>query len=98
GAAAATLIDDRAVLTDQDRKYVYVLGTGNKAVRRDVTLGRNVEGLRVVESGLKPNEQVLVSGLQRVYFSGAPVAPKPVPMARAATVAAGPGVTPQATN
>jgi len=35
----AILIDDKAVMTDQDRKYVYVVGPENKAVRKDVTLG-----------------------------------------------------------
>src|SRR5688572_6613980 len=48
---SALLIDDNAVLTDQDRKYVYVLGADNTAVRKDVTLGRIIDGLRVVESG-----------------------------------------------
>jgi multidrug efflux system membrane fusion protein len=37
------------VLTDQDRKYVYVVGEGNKAERRDLTLGRMVDGRRLVE-------------------------------------------------
>ena len=50
----ALLIDDKAVLTDQDRKYVYVLGPGNTAVRKDIELGRMVDGLRVVSAGLEP--------------------------------------------
>ncbi|RZL93596.1 MAG: efflux RND transporter periplasmic adaptor subunit, partial [Variovorax sp.] len=37
--APALLVDDKAVLTDQDRKYVYVLGPGNTAQRKDVVLG-----------------------------------------------------------
>jgi multidrug efflux system membrane fusion protein len=45
----ALLIDDKAVLTDQDRKYVYVVGEGNLAERRDLTLGRMVDGRRLVE-------------------------------------------------
>ena len=41
GTEQALLVDDKAVLTDQDRKYVYVLGEGNTAQRRDVVLGRD---------------------------------------------------------
>ena len=48
----AMLVDDKAVLTDQDRKYVYVLGPDNKAVRKDIVAGRVIDGLRVVDSGL----------------------------------------------
>ena len=76
----AILIDDKAVLTDQDRKYVYVLGSDDTAQRKDVKLGRTAEGLRVVESGLAPGDKVIVGGLQRVYFTGAPVKPSEVPM------------------
>lgn len=80
GTAQALLVDDKAVLTDQDRKYVYVLGEGNTAQRRDVTLGSLVNGLRVVDSGLKPGDKVIVNGLQKVFMPGMPVAPKPVAM------------------
>jgi multidrug efflux system membrane fusion protein len=76
------LISDRAVGTDQDRKFVYVVsGTDNnfKADYRSVKLGPIVDGMRVVRSGLKPGEQIVVNGLQRVR-PGAPVAPSVVPM------------------
>ena len=76
----ALLVDDKAVLTDQDRKYVYVLGAENKAMRKDVTLGRTVDGLRVVESGLTPQDKVIVSGVQKVFFPGMPVTPQTVVM------------------
>ncbi|GAB1594935.1 efflux RND transporter periplasmic adaptor subunit [Lysobacter claricitrinus] len=79
-AQSAMLVDDKAVLTDQDRKYVYVLGAHNTAERRDVTLGRVVEGLRVVTTGLKPDDRVIVSGVQKVFMPGMPVAPKNVAM------------------
>ncbi len=78
--AQALLIDDKAVLTDQDRKYVYVLGKGNQAVRKDVVLGRSVDGLRVVESGLAAQDTVIVNGVQKVFFPGMPVVPKKVAM------------------
>ena len=76
----AMLIDEKAVLTDQDRKYVYVLGPKNAATRKDVQLGRIVDGLRVVNSGLAPTDKVIVHGVQKVFFPGMPVSPKTVAM------------------
>jgi len=76
----AMLIDDKAVLTDQDRKYVYVLGPKNTAVRKDVVLGRTIGGLRVVEKGLAANDKVIVHGVQKVFFPGMPVSPKQIAM------------------
>ncbi|MEG2940312.1 MAG: efflux RND transporter periplasmic adaptor subunit [Thermomonas sp.] len=86
GTAQALLVDDKAVMTDQDRKYVYVIGEGNTAQRRDVTLGSLANGLRVVETGLKPGDKVIVNGLQKVFMPGMPVAPTTVAM-RATTPA-----------
>ncbi|HCK80719.1 MAG TPA: efflux transporter periplasmic adaptor subunit [Candidatus Competibacteraceae bacterium] len=83
----ALLIDDKAVLTDQDRKYVYVLGPDDKALRKDVVLGRMVDGLRVVQSGLEPGDQVIVNGVQKVFFPGMPVKPKQVAMGTPASAA-----------
>ena len=80
GEFKALLIDDKAVLTDQDRKYVYVLGPTNAAMRKDVVLGRMADGLRVVESGLTPQDKVIVHGVQKVFFPGMPVAPKQIVM------------------
>ena len=89
--ADALLVDDKAVLTDQDRKYVYVLGQDDTAQRRDIEPGRLVDGLRVVQSGLAAGDRVIVSGVQRVFMPGMPVAPKQmamVPPAAAVPVAA----------
>jgi multidrug efflux system membrane fusion protein len=74
------LINDKAVLTDQNRKYVYVLGPDNKALRKDVELGGMSDGLRVVQAGLVAGDKVIVAGMQRIYFPGAPVAPTEIPM------------------
>ena len=74
----ALLIDDKAVLTDQDRKYVYVVGEGNVAERRDLTLGRMVDGRRLVEQGLTVGDRLVVGGVQRIYYPGMPVNPRPV--------------------
>jgi len=92
----ALLVDDKAVLTDQDRKYVWVLGEDDTAQRRDVELGRVIEdGLRVVRAGLSPEDRVIVSGVQRVFMPGMPVAPTEVAMAPAGdadvVAQAGPG-------
>jgi multidrug efflux system membrane fusion protein len=77
--ATALLVNERAVGTDQNKKYVLVVGAGNKAEYREVTLGASVNGLRVVKGGLAPNERIVVNGLQRVR-PGALVAPQPVEM------------------
>jgi multidrug efflux system membrane fusion protein len=76
----ALLIHEQAVLTDQDRRYVYVLGANNSAERRDVALGPQVEGLRVVQSGLEPGDKVIVNGMRKIFFPGQPVNPRDVPM------------------
>jgi multidrug efflux system membrane fusion protein len=76
----ALLVDDKAILTDQDRKYAYVLGPENRALRRDVKLGRKVEGLRVVTEGLAPGDRVIVYGVQKIFFPGLPVKPQTITM------------------
>ena len=90
-ASPALLVDDKAVLTDQDRKYVYVVGADNLAARRDVSLGRMADGLRVVTAGLQPGDRVVVDGVQKIFFPGMPVKATAVPMdpgARKTAVAA----------
>lgn len=76
----ATLIDDKSVLTDQDRKYVYIVDKEGKAQRRDITPGRLADGLRIVQQGLKPGDKVIVDGLQKVFMPGMPVNAKTVAM------------------
>ena len=77
--STALLINERAVGTDQSKKFVMVVGADNKAMYREVTLGASVNGLRVVKDGLKANERIVVNGLQRVR-PGALVAPQMVEM------------------
>ncbi|HEY4542552.1 MAG TPA: efflux RND transporter periplasmic adaptor subunit [Noviherbaspirillum sp.] len=79
GESKAALIAERAVGTDQDRKFVYVVNGEGKAEYRPVHLGPLIDGLRVVREGLKPGEKVVVNGLQRVR-PGAPVTAQMVPM------------------
>ena len=83
----AVLISDRAVSTDQSRKFVVVVDAANKAEYRQVTLGPVIDGLRVVRTGLKAGEKIVVNGLQRVR-PGEPLVPKLVPMDAALALAA----------
>lgn len=62
----ANMVQDQAIGTDQDRKFVLVLKSDNTLDYRPVVTGRVVDGLRVVESGLTPNERVVINGLMRV--------------------------------
>ncbi|WP_419964109.1 efflux RND transporter periplasmic adaptor subunit [Pantoea vagans] len=80
----AVLIDDKAVLTDQDRKYVYVVDGEGKAQRRDIQPGAMVDGLRIVKSGLQAGDKVIIAGLQKVFMPGMPVTAQQVAMRAAA--------------
>lgn len=68
GTAAykGVLVEDRAVGTDLDRRFVLVVGNDKSIESRTVTLGPLAEGLRVVRSGLTAGELIVVNGLQRV--------------------------------
>lgn len=78
-AGQALLINERAVGTDQDKRFVIVVDKDNKAQWREITLGAHVNGMRVVSSGLQAGERIVVNGLQRVR-PGAVVAPQAVAM------------------
>ena len=91
GTYDAILINDRAIGTDQSKKFVLVVGTDSKAMYREVKLGPMVDNLRVIKQGLKPGEVIVVNGIQRVR-PGEPVTPQQVPMegpAEATAAAAG---------
>jgi membrane fusion protein, multidrug efflux system len=75
----ALMVNERAIGTDQNKKYVMVVGDDNKAAYREVTLGVFVDGLRMVTNGLTAGERIVVNGLQRVR-PGALLAPKLVSM------------------
>jgi RND family efflux transporter MFP subunit len=62
----ALLVPEPAVGTDQGQKFLYVLDDENKVAYRRVQVGKLHDGLRVIAEGLKPNERVVVVGLQRV--------------------------------
>ncbi|HWY87923.1 MAG TPA: efflux RND transporter periplasmic adaptor subunit [Gemmataceae bacterium] len=75
----ALLVTDRAIDTDQGQKIVYVIDKSNKVVVRPIRSGALNDGLRVVEDGLQPGEQVVVNGIQQVR-PGMAVEPKVVDM------------------
>lgn len=74
-ARAAVLTPERAIGTDQTRRYVFVVGPDKTAQFREVQLGPLVGGMRVITAGLKAGELVVVNGLQRVR-PGAPLNPQ----------------------
>jgi multidrug efflux system membrane fusion protein len=82
-SGAVLMVNERAVGTDQNKKFVMVVDAENKAAYREVTLGQAAEGGRIVTRGLNAGERVIVNGLQRVR-PGALVAPQQVPMLAAA--------------
>ena len=71
----ALLLPDTAIATDQSRKIVFVVKDDDTVEARAVELGPLDEGLRVVRTGLKPNDHVIIDGIQRARV-GAKVAPK----------------------
>lgn len=83
-SAPAILVNDRAVGTDQDKKYVMVVGADNRVSYRAVTLGPVVDGMRIIRSGLQKDERIVVNGLQRVHPNSL-VAPTEIAMDREST-------------
>ena len=82
----ALLIDEKAVGTDQAKRFVLVVGKGNQTAYREVKLGSLQDGLRIVEGGLQTGERIVVNGLQRVH-PGDTVNPNLIPMGGAAAAA-----------
>lgn len=60
------LISERAIGTDQNRKFVYVVNDDNKTAYREVVIGDSIEGTRIVHSGLKSGDKVIIRGLMRI--------------------------------
>jgi multidrug efflux system membrane fusion protein len=76
GKYPATLVLDRAIGTDQDKRFVLVLKPDSTVDYRPVQLGRLMdEGLRVITSGVKPGERIVINGMQRAR-PGTKVTPK----------------------
>lgn len=80
----ALLVPDDALAADQGGRYLLLVGTDNTVREVHVTTGPLEGSLRVIEAGLKPDDQVVVGGLQRAT-PGQKVAPQTVPIADAGT-------------
>ena len=76
----ALLLPDTAIATDQSRKIVFVVKEDDTVEARPVMLGPLDEGLRVIRDGLKPEDRVIVDGIQRARV-GAKVTPQTAPAA-----------------
>jgi RND family efflux transporter MFP subunit len=75
----ALLINDSAIGTDQNVRYVFAVGADNKVQYRAVKLGPVVDGMRVIRDGVTVGETIVVNGLQRVR-PGSVIAPELVAM------------------
>jgi RND family efflux transporter MFP subunit len=69
------LVPDQAIVTDQSRQVVLVIGPGNVVVQRGVELGPLVDGLRVIRSGVNPSDRIIIDGVQHAR-PGKPVTVK----------------------
>ncbi len=95
GSYKAILVTDRAIGTDQNKKFVLVVDKDNKANYRPVKLGPLVDGLRVIKEGLQPGEAIIVNGLQRVR-PGVQVQPEKIAMLPVQAGGADPTASPAA--
>jgi len=71
----ALLVPESAISTDQLGQYVYVVGSDNKVSYRHIETGQAVEGMRVIEGKVGPQDHVIVEGLLRAR-PGLEVVPK----------------------
>jgi hypothetical protein len=72
----ALLVAGRAIGSDQDQSFVYVVDSKNIARLRHIKTGQLAEGLRVVKSGLQPDDVVIINGIIKVR-PDSPVKPQP---------------------
>ena len=75
----ALLVKPSAIGTDQDKKYVLVVGPDNRVAQRTIELGAEQDGLRIISHGLKAGDRIVVDGVQAVR-PGDRVAPHDVAM------------------
>jgi len=73
------LVTARAVAQDQGGTYLLVVNNDNKVERRSITIGQRIDGLTVIETGLRADDRVVVEGVQRAR-PGRMVDPEPVDM------------------
>ncbi|WP_084004612.1 efflux RND transporter periplasmic adaptor subunit [Terasakiispira papahanaumokuakeensis] len=75
---AALVLDRKAVIADQARRFVYVINDEQKAIPHPVTLGQTVGNRVMITSGLQAGDRVVVNGIQKIFFAGMPVTPHSV--------------------
>ncbi|MBT3811642.1 MAG: efflux RND transporter periplasmic adaptor subunit [Gammaproteobacteria bacterium] len=61
----ALLVNERAIAADQSGRYVLVVNNENKVEKRPVTLGQHLNGMVVIEKGVKVDDKVIIKGLQK---------------------------------
>lgn len=76
----ALLVRRQAVLTDQDRRFVYLVANDNTVSRRQVVTGQQIGDLVVIHDGLQGGERVVVNGTQKIFAAGMEVSPQQVAM------------------
>ena len=72
------MLPDEAILTDLDRRFVYVVGPDGGVKQQPVRLGSRTDNYRIIREGLTGAETVVINGLQRVRLAGGKVTPQPV--------------------
>lgn len=83
GNGEVMMISEKAIGTDQDRKFVYVVGADHKVAYREIKTGNSIDGKRVVIDGLKAGDMVITEGIMKIRPDMA-VTPKPEAVASAA--------------
>jgi RND family efflux transporter MFP subunit len=74
GEFEALLVPDSAILSDQSRRFVWALGKDDVPEQRVIEPGNLERGLRIVRAGLRRDDRIVISGMQRVR-PGAKVTP-----------------------
>ena len=88
-AGRALVVPDSVIGTEQSLKFAYTVSSSNTVEKRFVVPGPLVHGKRIILSGLKEGERVIVNGTLRVLFAGQPVQPQEASAAAPSTPKAG---------
>lgn len=71
----ALLVDEKSILTDQANKYVLGVDDKNISTYNPVVIGPSIDGKRIIRSGLKSDDKIIINGMARLPMPGMPVAP-----------------------
>ena len=75
----ALLVSERAIGSDQGGRYLLAVNSENVVEKRPIRMGQLVDGLRVIDEGLRPDDSIVVNGIQRAR-PGAKVDPEQTEM------------------